>query len=202
MSVDEQNSENSVSVEEEVIQNPISYLKEIFKVLIISLLIIVPVRLYLFQPFIVEGDSMLPNFHNREYLIVDEISYRFNEPERGDVVIFHPPDNPKTYYIKRIIGLPGEGVEMKGGKIYIYNKDFPTGTLLPEVDYLPQPSVRETVQVDLKYDQYYVLGDNRNNSSDSRVFGAITKEEIRGKAFLRAFPFDKFTIFKPINYLF
>jgi len=202
MSVDEQNSESSVSVEEEVIQNPISYLKEIFKVLIVSLLIIVPVRLYLFQPFIVEGDSMLPNFHNREYLIVDEIGYRFREPQRGDVVIFHPPDNPKTYYIKRVIGLPGEGVEMKNGKIYIYNKDFPTGALLPEADYLPQPGVRETVQVNLKYDQYYVLGDNRNNSSDSRVFGAITKEEIRGRAFLRAFPFSDFTIFKPIDYLF
>jgi len=177
------------------------YLKEILKILVVSLLIIVPIRLYLFQPFIVEGDSMLPNFHNREYLLVDEISYRFRDIKRGEVVIFHPPENPKTYYIKRVIGLPGEGVELKGGKIYIYNNDHPTGQLLPESEYLLNSSVRETAQVDLRANEYYVLGDNRNNSSDSRVFGAVAFDHIRGRAWIRAFPFNEFTIFnKQIDY--
>ena len=89
----------------------VSYFWDTFKILIIALAIIVPVRMYVVQPFIVEGDSMVPNFHNGEYLIVDEISYRFSGPQRGQVVIFHPPNNPKEYYIKRIIGLPGENLD-------------------------------------------------------------------------------------------
>src|SRR3989338_9164166 len=141
----------------------VSYFWDTFKILIIALAIIVPVRMYVVQPFIVEGDSMVPNFHNGEYLIVDEISYRFSGPQRGQVVIFHPPNNPKEYYIKRIIGLPGETVELKD-------------------------------------DQYYVLGDNRYNSKDSRVFGPITLEEIRGKAALRAYPFNSFSLMENPQY--
>ncbi|MCX6785414.1 MAG: signal peptidase I [Candidatus Komeilibacteria bacterium] len=178
------------------------YFWEILKIVVISLIIIVPIRLYVIQPFIVEGDSMVPNFHNGEYLIVDEISYRFSEPVRGEVIIFHPPQDPKTYYIKRIIGLPGETVEFKNGKIYIYNTEFPQGQLLDEKLYLADSLANEEVKVTLKGKEYFVMGDNRNNSLDSRRLGPIAFDHIRGRAMLRAFPFNEFTVFKSPNYNF
>lgn len=178
------------------------YFWEILKIVVISLIIIVPIRLYVFQPFLVDGDSMLPNFHDGEYLIVDEISYRFNAPERGDVVIFHPPRDPKTYYIKRIIGLPGETVKLKGGKIYIYNEQFSQGKALDESVYLKNGFINEETELQLKDNEYFIVGDNRNNSLDSRRIGPISLDHIRGKAFLRAFPFNKFMVFKTPGYNF
>ena len=158
--------------------------------------------MYVIQPFIVDGDSMAPNFYDGEYLIVDEISYRFSPPKRGDVVIFHPPQSPKTYYIKRIIGLPGEGIELKDGKIYIYNDMYPKGIRLNEANYLTKSRINETSQVELKDDEYYVIGDNRDNSLDSRRFGPLKLSHIKGRALLRAFPFNSFTVFKTTEYFF
>lgn len=178
------------------------YFFEIVKIIVFSLAIIIPVRMFVVQPFIVEGDSMTPNFHDGEYLIVDEISYRFKEPQRGDVVIFHPPLAPNVYYIKRIIGRPGETVELKNGKIYIYNQEFPKGQVIDESGYLTQHQVNEESRVTLSEAQYYVMGDNRANSLDSRRLGPITMDHIKGKALLRAFPFSEFTLFKtPANIL-
>jgi len=178
----------------------ISYFWETFKILIIALIIIIPIRMYVVQPFIVEGDSMTPNFHDGEYLIVDEISYRFAEPQRGQVVIFHPPNDPKEYYIKRIIGLPGERVELKDGNIYIHNKENEKGFRLRESAYLMNSDITEDLTIELKENQYYVLGDNRYNSKDSRIFGPITMEEIRGKAALRAYPFNNFSLMEKPEY--
>src|SRR5680860_453257 len=96
---------------------------EIIKVVSISLAIILPIRYFLIQPFYVKGASMEPNFHDREYLIVDEISYRFREPARGDVIVFRYPENPEEYFIKRIIGLPGESLEIMNGGVYLYTTD-------------------------------------------------------------------------------
>jgi signal peptidase I len=202
------------SDKEEIFQDPViekeqnlglrrfwSYFFEIVKIFIVSLLIIVPVRMYVIQPFIVDGDSMEPNFHNGEYLIVDEISYRFTEPARGEVVIFHPPQAPQDYYIKRIIGLPGETVELIGGHIVIYNSQHPEGEQLNEDEYLVKSQINETAKVTLGENEYYVVGDNRNNSLDSRRFGAIQLSNIRGKALLRAFPFNELAIFKNPNYI-
>ncbi|PIT90284.1 MAG: signal peptidase I [Candidatus Komeilibacteria bacterium CG10_big_fil_rev_8_21_14_0_10_41_13] len=173
---------------------------EVFKIVFISLIIIVPIRLYVVQPFIVEGDSMVPNFHDGEYLIVDEISYRFNQPHRGDVIIFHPPQSPKNYYIKRIIGLPEETIEFKDGSIYVYNKQWPQGQLLDESGYLTQSQIREDDSITLKENEYYVIGDNRDNSLDSRRFGPIRDINIKGRAFIRAYPFSSFTTFKAQGY--
>src|SRR5665811_1655226 len=94
---------------------------EIVKVVSISLAIILPVRYYLIQPFYVKGASMEPNFHDQEYLIVDEISYRFKAPERGQVIVFRYPRNPQEYFIKRVIGLPNEDVQIRDGQVVIYN---------------------------------------------------------------------------------
>ena len=178
------------------------YAWEIIKIVVISLVIIVPIRLYVVQPFIVEGDSMTPNFHDGEYLIVDEISYRFRAPQRGEVVILHPPQAEKTYYIKRVIGLPGETLELRDGRIYIYNDEFPDGRVLSEVNYLTKNQITEMAKVTLKADEYYVFGDNRDNSLDSRRIGPIPLQNIKGRAILRAFPFNKFTIIKAPEYFF
>ena len=138
---------------------------------------------------------MEPNFHTSEYLIVNEISYRFSEPGRGDVIVFKYPRNPQEYFIKRIVALPGESVELKDGKVYIYNDAHKDGFILNE-EYLPEdretyPNGRNEI-VELADDEYFVLGDNRNSSKDSRVFGPVKKRLVIGSVLLRAWPFKFF----------
>ncbi|MBU1037080.1 signal peptidase I [Patescibacteria group bacterium] len=180
------------------------FIWEVAKVVIISLAIIIPVRMFVVQPFIVEGASMLPNFHDGEYLVVDEISYRFSDIQRGDVVIFRPPNHPTVYYIKRVIGLPGESVEIKDGSIYIYDSFHQEGIKLSEEDYLVNPVYipGDKSKVTLGDNEYYLVGDNRGNSLDSRSFGPVEVERIQGKVFLRALPLDRFSFFKTPVYNF
>ena len=144
---------------------------------------------------------MVPNFHDREYLIVDEISYRFREPQRGEVIVFRYPQNPQEFFIKRVIGLPGESVKFKNNGVYIYNQSNPDGFKLNE-SYLPANietlpngySAEEKIVVNSK--QYFVLGDNRMFSKDSRSFGPIDKSFVVGKVLLRGLPLNKITLFK------
>lgn len=194
-------------MEEEIDDNKTESIKdfvfEMIKVLIVSLIIIVPIRAYVVQPFYVDGASMEPNFHDGEYLIVDEISLRFKQPERGDIVIFHPPTNPKVFYIKRVIGLPNEVVDIKNGEIRVFEQDSPEPLIIDESqylgnDYLLRPS--EKYHLKLGETEYYLLGDNRPNSLDSRRLGAIDFSHMKGKVVLRAFPFDKFTVIKAPAY--
>jgi signal peptidase I len=167
------------------------FIWEIAKIVIISLAIIIPIRYYLIQPFFVRGASMEPNFDNGQYLVIDEISYRFEEPARGEVVVFKYPLDPSQYYIKRIIGLPGETVEIKDGQVFIYNQEFPQGMVLDESAYLPEGKItRGELRVKLNQGEYFVLGDNRQASSDSRQWGALSREYIIGRVWLRAWPFD------------
>jgi len=164
-----------------------SFLWELSKVFIIALVIVIPIRYFLFQPFIVKGDSMVPNFHSGDYLIIDEISYRFSEPKRGEVIVFKYPENPSQKFIKRIIGVPGETVEVKDGQVLLYDKDNNPQVL--EETYLP--SSNETygnLKVSLGDDQYFVLGDNRPYSSDSRTWGTLPRENIIGRVLIRVFP--------------
>ncbi len=176
---------------------------EMIKVLVVSLIIIVPIRAYVVQPFYVDGASMEPNFYDGEYLIVDEISYRFKDPVRGDIVIFHPPDNPKVYYIKRVIGLPNEVIDIKNGEIKVYEHDSAEPLVVDELKYLSddyQLRPSEKYHIKLGEGEYYLLGDNRRNSLDSRRLGAINYSHIKGKVILRAFPFDRFTTIKAPTY--
>lgn len=179
-----------------------SYSWEFIKMLVLSLAIILPVRTFLIQPFYVKGASMEPNFFDHEYLIIDEISYRFNQPERGDIVVFRYPLNPQEFFIKRIIGLPGESIQFKEGRIYVYNLEHPEGLLLEET-YLEQ-SLRTDASTDAKIllgsDEYYLLGDNRMASKDSRIFGPVNKSFIIGKVFFRGLPVDRMTTFKNVEY--
>jgi signal peptidase I len=170
---------------------------EIVKVVSISLAIILPVRYYLIQPFYVKGASMEPNFHDHEYLIIDEISYRFKTPIRGQVIVFRYPKNPQEYFIKRLIALPGEEVQIKDGKVIIYNSEKPEGFTLNE-SYLPaslETLDNNGAKIEVGANEYFVLGDNRNASKDSRSFGPVDKTFITGKVLFRGWPLEKITIF-------
>ncbi|MBI2674654.1 MAG: signal peptidase I [Candidatus Yanofskybacteria bacterium] len=165
---------------------------ETIKVVVISLAIILPIRYYLVQPFFVKGASMEPGFEDGDYLLIDEISYRFAEPARGDVIVFRYPEDRSQFFIKRIIGLPGETIEVKNNKVIIYNAESTEGLVLVE-DYLD--TGQETfgnMLTRLDDNEYFVLGDNRLASSDSRRWGPVNKILITGKAFLRAWPFTRF----------
>lgn len=178
------------------------YIFELVKVVLISLIIIIPIRYFLIQPFYVKGASMEPNFFDHEYLIIDEISYRFNEPARGDIVVFRYPRNPQEYFIKRVVALPGEKVQIRDGKVYIFNEDGESGYLLNE-EYL-KPGVKtfslsEDV-LELREGQYYVLGDNRASSKDSRSFGAVDESFLIGRVMLRGWPIERIGLFKNVEY--
>jgi signal peptidase I len=167
------------------------FILELLKVVIISLAIIIPVRFFLIQPFYVKGASMEPNFYDNEYLVIDEISYRFKDPARGEIIVFRYPKDPREYFIKRIIGLPGEKVAIKNGNVYI------NGVRLDESEYLApeEQTIHDGVWM-LKADEYFILGDNRQYSLDSRKFGPVDRSYIIGRAWVRGWPFDKLTVFE------
>ena len=176
------------------------FIWETAKIIIISLAIILPIRYYLVQPFFVKGASMEPSFENGDYLLIDEISYRLNEPARGDVIVFRYPENPSQFFIKRIIGLPGETVEINNSGITIYNSSNSEGLILKE-EYLAE--YQETFggsAVSLGDGEYYVLGDNRLQSSDSRRWGPVPEVNITGKAWLRLWPVTKITKIDSVSY--
>lgn len=160
---------------------------DLVKFAIIALAIVIPIRMWIAQPFVVSGESMYPTFDDGQYLIVDEISYIVGNINRGDVVIFRYPKDPKRYFIKRIIGLPNEKIIVNEGEVTIINKENPDGIKLSE------PYVNEEFFTGSEYitkdDEYFVLGDNRNRSSDSRFWGILPKNLMIGKAFLRLLPF-------------
>lgn len=188
------------------------FLWEMIKIGVLALVIIVPVRVLLFQPFFVQGSSMEPNFHDGEYLIVGEFGYKetsfevegmrllhmppFKELHRGDSVVFRPPGIEGQYFIKRVIGLPGETLEIRNSHIFIKNKQNVGGFALDESGYL-SPTVKTVGDREVKLgdDQYYLLGDNREASRDSRYFGPVSKGRITGKVILRALPFDRAGVF-------
>lgn len=164
------------------------FILEISKIVAIALLIVIPIRYFIFQPFYVKGASMEPNFRDGDYLIIDEITYKFKAPERGEVIVFRYPNDPSQRYIKRIIGLPGETIEIKQGKIIIYDENG-NGQVLEELAYLPASTLTPgDVLVALEENEYFVLGDNRAASADSRRWGSLPRENIIGRALIRAWP--------------
>ena len=160
---------------------------EVAKIVILALVIVIPIRYFIFQPFIVRGVSMEPNFHNNDYLIVDEISYRFRMPYRGDIIIFRYPQNPSEKFIKRIIGLPEEIVSLENNQIVIIDK-FGEREILDESSYLSSQTLFNNKEIYLAEDEYFVLGDNRSYSFDSRSWGILPKKNIIGRALFRVFP--------------
>jgi signal peptidase I len=169
---------------------------ELIKIFLLAMAIIIPVRYFLVQPFFVRGASMEPTYLDGEYLIIDEFSYRFvHEPERGDVVVFRYPEQPSQYFIKRIVGLPNETVRVENGQVIIQNEQHPQGAVLNESEYLPaEVRTGGKLTTILKDSEFFVLGDNRPASSDSRSWGVLPRADIIGRVWVRAYPVDRWDI--------
>ncbi len=168
---------------------------EVVKVVAISLAIIIPVRYFLLQPFYVKGASMEPNYEDHEYLLIDELSFRLREPKRGEVVVFKYPNDPSQYFIKRVIGLPGDGVDVREDGVYV------NGTKLDESAYLaPSLAIGNTASTVVPSGSYFLMGDNRPASLDSRIFGPVQRNYIVGKTWIRAWPFNKLSHFSAPEY--
>ncbi len=162
---------------------------DIAKIILIALMIVIPVRYFLFQPFMVNGQSMEPNYAHGDYLLVDEISYRFKDPARGEVIVFRYPENPSLRHIKRIIGLPGETLVIDNNGIeIIFNNDSMS---LDETSYLTDASFSDEMEISLNENEFFVMGDNRTLSFDSRRWGALSRDYIVGRVLIRAFPFNR-----------
>lgn len=179
------------------IKKAAAFVIEVIKIAVIAAVIVIPIRYYLFQPFFVRGQSMDPNFENGDYLIIDEITYRLRGPERGEVIVFKFPYDISQRFIKRVIGLPGETVVIKDGQITIYNESG--SKILDESDYLNAVTEGD-INIKLKNNEYFVLGDNRGFSFDSRRFGAVPKDNIIGRVALRAWPFNSLSLFEAPAY--
>lgn len=165
---------------------------EFLRFAIIALLIVIPIRYFIAQPFIVSGDSMYPTFHDGQYLIIDELSYYLGTPHRGDVIVFHYPVQHSKYLIKRIIGLPNETIEIKNGKITVGSTCPDTAICADDRITLNEPYIDEPFNITRTYttkdNEYFVMGDNRNRSSDSRAWGVLPKSDIVGRVYLRLLP--------------
>ncbi len=184
-----------------------NFLWEVVKVFFWALIIIMPIRIFLFQPFFVQGASMEPNFNDGDYLIVNELGYKktvvgvgstslftvtpFKELSRGDIVVFRYPKNPQQYFIKRIVALPGEKIQINKGKVTIYNDQNQEGFVLDESYLSKGLETNPEVVRALSDDEYFVMGDNRKASHDSRSWGALPKDMVVGKVLLRAWPVNK-----------
>lgn len=177
------------------------YIIELLKIAVISAAIIIPVRIFLIHPFIVKGISMEDTFSNNDYLIVNRLTYRLNEPQRGDIVVFKSPLNLKDHLIKRVIAIPGETVEIRNGYIFVKNEEFPDGKLLDESLYLDADVLTYPEGAFTLDDGYYfVMGDNRGASMDSRLFGPLHESLIVGQAWVRGWPFNKAQTFSHVLY--
>ncbi len=186
---------------EEVVNEPIeklgwfkrfsqSFIGEVLQIVVISLIIVIPFRIYIAQPFLVSGPSMDTTFSDGQYLIVDQLTYHTRAPQRGEVVIFKYPLDTKKYFIKRVIALPGETIEIINDTVRIINAENPTGFILSE-PYIKDDKLnfpRSDIKVTLPAGEFYVLGDNRLVSSDSRIWGPVKQDLITGRPFLRLFP--------------
>lgn len=163
---------------------------------IVALSLALFIRFFIAAPYVVSGASMVPTFYDYHYLIVDRVTYDFGEPTRGDVIVFKLPQGQERALIKRVIGLPGETVVLEGNKVSIINTTHPDGFTIDEPYLDPQNlGGASNMRVTLTDDQYFVLGDNRRVSADSRSWGVLPKENIVGRAVLRLFPFTQLDIF-------
>lgn len=169
-----------------------SFLRELIEFILIATIIVVPFRIFIAQPYIVNGASMDPTFKTGQYLIVDQLSYHFEKPKRGSVIIFKYPLDTSFYFIKRVIGLPGETVTIKNGDVTITEPD---GTTFPlHEDYITMPK-SENFTTTLVGGDYFVMGDNRLGSADSRIWGPVPEADIVGRPILRLFPLSTFSVY-------
>jgi signal peptidase I len=204
----ESNSEelNNLEVENNPAKDFLYFIFDLLKTGIIVFVIALSLRYFVIQPFIVDGESMMPNFVNNEYILAEKISFLTGEPKRGDVIVFRYPGNPNVSYIKRIIGLPGETVKIENNSVKIYNAQYKDGVALEETYLgdgtltLASGSSLGIFTKTLGLNEYFVMGDNRQHSSDSREWGVLPKTNIIGRAWLTVLPTDKFGLQHRIKY--
>ena len=172
-----------------------NFIWDLVKFTVGALLIVIVIRTFVAQPFIVSGLSMYPTFDDKNYLIIDELSYDFIAPARGDVLVFRYPNDPSIFYIKRIIGLPGEKLVSNGGIITVYqNASSTAGKTLNEPYIESDHRDYDSWSIVLGPSQYWMMGDNRNESSDSRVWGPLNRSFFIGRPILRMYPFGSIGI--------
>lgn len=171
------------------------FLLDFFQTILLIAAGVLVVYVFLFRPFEVKGDSMLPNFHDGEHIITNLVASRFGEPEGGEVIVFSAPPEPEKDFIKRVIGVPGDTIEIRDGRVYL------NGSLLDENEYVPASVMtypgsflQESEVVRVPEDQYFVLGDNRPESSDSREWGFVPKKNVIGESFLVYLPLNRLAI--------
>ncbi|HCR42254.1 TPA: signal peptidase I [Patescibacteria group bacterium] len=167
------------------------FIYDVFKTVSTVLGVAFLIRFFLIQPFYVSGQSMEPTFSNNQYIIVDQISYRFRDPHRGDVIVFKYPKNIAFSFIKRIMALPGERVTIQNGNVNIYNEANPGGFRLTE-EYIKSSPITDIIDTTLGENEYFVMGDNRPNSSDSRQWGVLPRHLIIGRVWVVLYPFEDF----------
>jgi len=171
---------------------------DLIKTVVVVIVLALIIRLFVIQPFIVDGQSMEPSFKNNNYLITEKITYKFRAPERGEVIIFHPPGNPSVNYIKRVIGLPGDTVTIQDGSVYINGKQILEPYLNSNNETKSDNGEKYTLT--LKENEYFVLGDNRTQSRDSRELGPIPSANIVSRVWVRLLPLSDIKAFAAINY--
>ncbi|MFH1947321.1 MAG: signal peptidase I [Candidatus Magasanikbacteria bacterium] len=205
--LDEQEEQDNLEVElpvgkkeRNILTVASTFFLELIKIVILAGVTIGIVRYFLFKPFYVKGQSMEPNYHEKDYLIIDELSYRFREPQRGEVVVFKAPVTNKDFYLKRILGLPGERIKIEDNKVIIYNDDHPQGVVVEEL-YLGEDTIGSIMQT-IGPDQYFVMGDNRDSSYDSRRSGPINRGDIVGRTIIRGWPVNRISKFSVPDYNF
>ncbi|MCA9359462.1 signal peptidase I [Candidatus Nomurabacteria bacterium] len=180
-------SSSTENFEDQKVEHPLT---EIVRFSIIAILIVIPIRMFIAQPFIVSGASMDDTFHSGEYLIVDQVTYHFENPSRGDVIVFRYPKDPSKFFIKRVIGLPGDTITIENSTVTITNAENPDGFALDE-PYIKSMQPAAPFSEILGEREYFVMGDNRDQSSDSRSWGVLQEERIIGRALIRLFPPDE-----------
>ncbi|MFA5987471.1 MAG: signal peptidase I [Candidatus Paceibacterota bacterium] len=162
------------------------FISEIVRFTIISVLIVAPIRIFIAQPFMVSGGSMDPTFTNGDYLVIDELSYYFENPQRGEIIVFRYPKDTSKFFIKRIVGMPGETLNISPNNISVKSKD---GDVVMNEPYVKNPDLfGRNMEVTLGPDEYFVMGDNRGASSDSREWGSLKKQLITGRVLFRLLP--------------
>lgn len=164
-------------------------------IIIIALVIAIPIRFFIAEPFVVDGSSMSPTFETGQFLIIDRLTFDFRKPKRDEVIVFKYPNNTKLYFIKRIIGLPGEKVSITDGHVEISATDNASSTKYLTENFIQADNKsHENTTLILSKDQYFVMGDNRKNSSDSRAWGPVNEKLIIGRPIVRLLPIHKISI--------
>lgn len=176
------------------------YFLDLIETIVMALALFVVAYLFLFQPHQVKGNSMFPNYHDAEFVLSDKVTYRFSKPQRGDVIIFRSPQNKEQDYIKRVIALPNETIRIENGSVFINNQKLNEKYLPLEYFTSAGTFLLEAQEFTVPINEFFVLGDNRSHSSDSREFGPIKKEEIIGRAFLRYWPIPKIGLLPKVTY--